>query len=303
MIRLLCWLLLASPVFGADAYLFTSFRGNGETGVFAAVSSDGKKWFPLRHDQPWVQPEHAGMLTRDPWLGRGPDGVWHMLWTWGWTKGPTGPLRIGHSTSRDLMAWSPQEEIRVMNQFPDARNAWAPEAIWDEAKKEWVIFWASTIGGGKDYDHRIYATRTKDWKSFSKSELYFDPGFNCIDSTIVHDGKRWIMIFKDERAAPPVKRLRLAFAASPQGPWSGVTEPFSGDWVEGPTAVKIGSDWWIYFDHYTKPQHYGAMTTRNWKSFTDVTSGISFPEGQRHGTVVKIPAGVARKLCDSCGLP
>jgi hypothetical protein len=37
-----------------------------------------------------------------------------------------------------------------------------------------------------------------------------------------------------------VKRLRLAFADSPGGPWKDTTEPFSGDWVEGPSAVKIG---------------------------------------------------------------
>jgi hypothetical protein len=36
-------ILLAVPLFGADQYLFTSFRGNGETGVFLAASSDGHR--------------------------------------------------------------------------------------------------------------------------------------------------------------------------------------------------------------------------------------------------------------------
>jgi hypothetical protein len=36
------------------------------------------------------------MLMRDPWLGQGPDGVWHMLWRWGWTaKDMGGKLKIG----------------------------------------------------------------------------------------------------------------------------------------------------------------------------------------------------------------
>jgi hypothetical protein len=297
--RLLLPLVLVAPLLGADAYLFTSFRSNGETGVFAALSTDGKKWTPINNDQPWIKPEQPGMLMRDPWLGKGPDGVWHMLWTWGWTKDKSGPVRIGHASSKDLVTWSPQEEIRLMENFPDTRNAWAPEAVWDPGKREWIIFWASTIMGGKEYDHRIYATRTKDWKTFTKSELFFDPGFNSIDSTIVHEGPRWIMIFKDERQNPPVKRLRLAFAKSPQGPWNGVTEPFSGDWVEGPTAVKIGPDWYIYFDHYAKPQHYGAMTTRDWKTFTDVTGEQTFLPGQRHGTVVNIPGDMAKKLSEN----
>ena len=293
--KLLLCLLLSLPL-SAETWLFTSFRSNGETGIFAALSTDGKKWTPINHDKPWIAPQHEGMLMRDPWLGQGPDGTWHMLWTWGWTKGATGPLRIGHASSRDLTTWSAQDEIRVMETFPDARNAWAPEAVWDSTRNEWIVFWASTIGNGKGYDHRIYATRTKNWKEFSKSELYFDPGYNCIDSTVVRDGNRWIMLFKDERPDPPVKRLRLALATSPQGPWTNVSEPFSGDWVEGPTAAKIGQEWWIYFDHYAKPQHYGAMTTRDWKTFTDVTEQLSFPNGQRHGTIVKISDETAKKL-------
>jgi hypothetical protein len=66
--------------------------------------------------------------------------------------------------------------------------------------------------------------------------------------------------------------------------------------VEGPTAAKIGQEWWIYFDHYAKPQHYGAMATRDWKTFTDVTEQLSFPNGQRHGTIVKISDETAKTL-------
>ena len=104
------------------------------------------------------------------------------------------------------------------------------------------------------------------------------------------------MIFKDERKTPLKKNLRLAFANSPAGPWTGISEPFSESWNEGPTAIKIGVDWWIYFDHYQKPQHYGAMRTHDWKAFEDMTSQVHFPSGQRHGTVVSIPETVAMKL-------
>jgi hypothetical protein len=66
--RFLSLLLLLAPLFAADSFLFTSFRSNGETGVFAALSSDGKTWKPLNNDQPWIQPEYAEMLMRDPFL-------------------------------------------------------------------------------------------------------------------------------------------------------------------------------------------------------------------------------------------
>src|SRR4051794_35457202 len=124
--RLILLSALASGLFAADTWLFTSFRGNGETGVFPATSHDGRQWNPINGNQPWIKPEVPGMLMRDPWLGQGPDGTWHMLWTWGWTRGAAGPLRIGHTSSRDLVHWGPQQEIPVMQQEPGARNAWAP---------------------------------------------------------------------------------------------------------------------------------------------------------------------------------
>ncbi len=306
MFRIALLVLLSLPLFAADQYLFTSFRNNGETGVYLALSSDGKQWRTLNGDKPWVLPQVPGMLMRDPWLGQGPDGVWHLLWTWGWTRAGSGEkLKIGHTTSKDLLTWTPQREVPVMETEPLARNAWAPEAAWDNMKSEWVIFFASTIPGrfpntegtgDTGYNHRIYSLTTKDWNTFTPTKLLFDPGFNAIDSTMVHDGNRWIMIFKDERKTPLKKQLRLAFASSPDGPWRNVSEPFTDPWVEGPTAIQIGADWWIYFDHYTKPQHYGAMRTRDWKTFKDMTAQVSFPAGQRHGTVVRISEALAQKL-------
>jgi hypothetical protein len=255
MFRVLLLLLAATSCLAGDWFLFTSFRKNGETGVYFALSEDGRRWTALNSNQPWITPQHAGMLMRDPFLARGPDGTWHLLWTWGWTRKDTGGgLKIGHASSRDLIAWSAQQEIPVMQDEPEARNAWAPEAVWDERAREWIVFWSTTIPGrfpdseatgDSGYNHRIYATHTRDWASFSPAQVWFNPGFNSIDATVVRDGKRWIMILKDERRTPVKKNLRLAFANAPAGPWTGVTEPFTKSWVEGPSAVKIGSDWWI----------------------------------------------------------
>ena len=302
--RWLLTLLFALPLLGADHYLFTSFRRNGETGVFFAASTDGREWQPLKENQPWLKPEQPGMLMRDPWLGQGPDGIWHMLWTWGWTRAEAGGhLQLGYASSKDLVHWSPQRALPVMQSEPTARNAWAPEAVWDAADKEWIVFWASTIPGrfptteaegDSGYNHRIYSMTTRDWNTFTPARVFFDPGFNCIDATIVHAGGRWIMVFKDERKTPQVKRLRLAFADSPRGPWRDVTEPFTEDWVEGPSVAQVGDEWWIYFDHYSRPQHYGAVRTKDWKTFDPVP--VTFPADHRHGSVVKITDAMARTL-------
>ena len=284
-------LFLALPLFAADQYLFTSFRSNGETGVFYAVSPDGFHWTAL--EKPFLKPEKPGELMRDPFVAQGPDGTWHMVWTWGWTG-----HSLGYASSKDLVHWTSHREIEVIH---EGLNVWAPEAVYDPKQKEWILFWSTTIpgrfpdsdkSGDNKYNHRVYASITKDWQSFSPAKLWFDPGFNCIDATVVQSGKQWVMIFKDERKDPLQKKLRLAFADSPAGPWKNVTEPFTSDWVEGPTAIQIDGWWTIYFDHYAKPQHYGAVRTKDWKNFEDVTGQMEFPAGQRHGTVVKIRSGM-----------
>ena len=305
MTRVIGLILLCAATLAADAFLFTSFRRNGETGVFFALSSDGRKWETLGSGA-WVKPEMQGMLMRDPHLVKGPDGVYHMIWTWGWTrKEAGGKLKIGHTSSRDLVNWESQRGIDVFDNQPAARNVWAPEAVWDEGARQWVIFWATTIPGrfsetettgDSGYNHRLYAMTTKDWRTFTEPKLWFDPGFNAIDSTLVRDGKRWIMIFKDERRDPVQKKLRLAFADSASGPWRNVTESFTIDWVEGPSAIRVGQEWWIYFDHYTKPHYYGAVRTRDWKTFEDVSKMVSFPEDHRHGTVIRISDEEASRL-------
>jgi hypothetical protein len=305
-------LLWAITAFAADTYLFTSFRSNGETGVFFATGQDGRRWEPLNGNQAWIRPEHKGMLMRDPFLVRGPDRTWHLLWTWGWNRAETGGgLKIGYSSSRDLVRWTAQREIPVFPNEPTAKNAWAPEAAWDENRKEWVIFWSTTIPGrfpdtestgDSGYNHRMYSMTTKDWIHFSAPKLWFDPGFNCIDGTLARLGNgKYVLVFKDERKNPLVKRLRLAFGDSPAGPFTGVTEPFTGDWVEGPSVLRIGGEWWIYYDHYSKPRHYGASRTKDWKTFEDMTSQVSFPADHRHGTVVRLTEAEAKALSGHAG--
>jgi hypothetical protein len=112
---------------------------------------------------------------------------------------------------------------------------WAPEMVW-ETLAAWLIFWSTTITGPhpseqeNGYNHRLYSMTAKDWKMFAEPKPWFDPGFNCIDATLVQDGKRWVIIFEDERRMPEKKNPGLAFADSPAGPWTGVI--FSDSWVK-----------------------------------------------------------------------
>ncbi len=296
-------------VFGAadTAYLFTYFTRNGEDGLHLAWSEDGYKWQALREGRSVLAPKIGAKekLLRDPCVARGPDGTYHMVWTSGWwEKG------IGYASTRDFITWSVQRELPVMAHEPTARNSWAPEIVYDEGRGEFVLFWATTIPGrfpktdaaSEDrLNHRIYCTTTKDFQSFTPTALFYDPGFSCIDATFLRADSRQWLILKDETKFPePAKNLRLAPAESVQGPFGPLSAPFSpsGLWSEGPTAVKIGDEYLVYFEAY-RDRHYCAMRSRDLKTWEDVTAKVQFlfegtEERMKHGSVM----AVSRVLID-----
>jgi len=278
-----------------SAYLFSYFKGNGEDGLHLAWSEDGYSWKALKGDSSFLSPAVSkDKLMRDPCIIRGADGLFHMVWTVSWTdKG------IGYASSKDLIHWSEQQFIPVMSHEPTARNTWAPELTYDKKKKEYMIYWATTIPGlfpetqttaDNSYNHRIYYVTTKDFKKYSDTKLLYDPGFNSIDATIVKDGKRWVMFLKDETREPAQKNLKVAFAKKLSGPYSKAGDPITGKfWAEGPTTLRKDNTWIVYFDKYTEHK-YGAVSSSDLEHWADVSDKISLPKGIRHGSIFEISA-------------
>lgn len=275
-----------------SAFLFCYFKGNGD-GLHYAYSDDGFKWKPLLNDSVFLTPTVGGdKLFRDPCIIKGADGNYHMVWTVSWhDKG------IGYASSKDLVHWSQQKFLPVMMNEDSARNTWAPEITFDPKKKEYMIYWATTISGRfpqrdtsaeSGYNHRIYYVTTKDFKNFSKTKLLYDPGFSVIDASIVRDGKNWVMFLKNETRYPVEKNIRVATAKKLQGPYSKPGASITGKyWAEGPTAIRIHGQWVVYFDKY-RDHNYGAVTSKDLLHWSDVSDKLSFPPGVRHGTVFKI---------------
>lgn len=294
------WLAANGLIQKAEGYVFSYFKGNGEDGLHLAYSEDGYKWNTLKNDTSFLTPEVGkDKLMRDPCIIKGGDGLYHMVWTVSWTdKG------IGYASSKDLIHWSKQEFIPVMAHEKGARNTWAPEITYDSKEKKYMIYWASTIEGKftetqseeeKGYNHRIYYTTTKDFKKFSRTKLLYEPGFNVIDATILKQDKGYIMFLKDETRKPVQKNLKLAYSDHLTGPYSKASAPITGNyWAEGPTAIKIDGSWVVYFDKYTQKK-YGAVkqTANGWE---DISEKMSFPQGLRHGTVLKVPAELIQQL-------
>ena len=309
-------LLLLALVLGAagglraaddTGYLFTYFTKNGEDGLHLAWSRDGYHWEALNGGRSCLTPAVGRQrLMRDPCVTRGPDGTFHLVWTTGWWEN-----NIGHASTRDFIHWSTQQEIRVMGDEPAVRNSWAPEIDYDTKRGDFLIFWASDIRGrfpetraaaGKDLNNRIYCTTTKDFATFAPTRLFYDPGFSVIDATILPAHGRFYLIVKDESLVPPKKHLRIAASDDLEGPYAAPDPPFTppGLWVEGPTAIRIGDEFLVYFDAYMV-KHYGAMRSRDLQTWEDVTAQMRFPnedtpERMRHGTVIAVPMSLIEQL-------
>jgi len=213
-----------------------------------------------------------------------------------------GEKGIGYSSSKDLVHWTEQRYIPVMEHEANARNCWAPELFYDKATQQYYIFWSTTIPGrftnGEEqkYNHRLYFTTTKDFNSFVKTSLFYDEGFSVIDAAIINVGKKYFMFLKDETDKPntPEKNIRIATSDKAEGPYTAPGKAITGPyWAEGPTPVKINEKWFVYFDKYTEHK-YGVVVSTDLLHWTDESDKISMPQGIRHGTAFE----VSKKVID-----
>jgi hypothetical protein len=287
---LLILAVLAPAAWGArHPILFAYFKDQGKSGVYFALCDDCYQFQPLNHGDPWLPPSLPGELMRDPFLTRGPNGEFHMVWTWDWRV-----KKIGYAHSRDLIHWSEQREIALMAEVAGAENAWAPEIYWVTAKKKWLIVWSSTAEGRDG--HRIYSSLTADFRDFSKPAVFFDPGYSVIDATLLHTRGRYYLIFKDEREQPLHKEIKIAEGPTIEGPWSKVSAPITGPWCEGPSALELGARYVIYYDHYREPQRYEAVESTDLEHWSPIIDKAGFPPGARHGSFLPVTPEEARRL-------
>ena len=304
--------MLSANLFGSDekankanndsseeALLYSYFKGNGQDGLHLAFSTDGYNWQSLKNDKSFLSPEIGGKLMRDPSICQGPDGTFHMVWTTGWwNKG------IGVAHSKDLINWSKQEFLPVMEHEEKAKNCWAPEIFYDESSKTYLIIWSTTIPGRypetdnpkDDSNHRIYYVTTKDFETYTPTRLFYEPGFNVIDAFIAKHQDQYILFIKHEQKNPIVqKNIRIAVSNRAAGPYGPAGESISPSWVEGPSAVNIDGKCFLYFDGYTRHRMEGQVSSdlKNWEN---ITNKLQFPDGTRHGTVFKVSKEVLERL-------
>ncbi|HVT79592.1 MAG TPA: glycoside hydrolase family 43 protein [Phycisphaerae bacterium] len=284
-------------------YLFTTFKGEQTPmteQIYFGLSADGLHWDALNKGDPVLVTDIGEKGARDPYLLRTHDNKFVILATdlninlnkdWN---------RATHAGSKSLLIWQSDDLVkwskpRLVKVAPDdAGCTWAPEAIYDEATKDYLIYWASTTKSDNFAKHRIWSVRTPDFQTFSKPEVYIEKPNTVIDTDIIRDGNRYYRFTKDEK----LKAITMESADKVAGPWADV-EGFSlatMQGYEGPAAFQLKpadgdqpATWCLLLDYYSKGQGYKPFTTTNIATgkFTP-NNEITFPFRFRHGSVLAL---------------
>lgn len=312
-------LMMSTGVVSAgEVYLFTGHREPALDGLHLLYSYDGCHWDSIRGT--WLVPEVGNKraeyynthtrsmdaarfapqsMMRDPSIAVGPDGRFHLVWTIAWA----GEKGFGYASSENLIDWSEQRIIPVM-EGAETDNVWAPELFYDDTRGRFMIVWSSSIPEerytdadrlGQNVCHRLYYTTTEDFETFEPAKPFYDPGFNSIDGFVAKSGEgEYRLILKDNRK-PGFSNLFCVTASDPEGPYSEPSECFGPTYSEGACAVKVGDKWLIYFDVYREGR-FGAVETTDFKTFTPIDDRISVPPGHKHGTIIKIDETILNAL-------
>ena len=143
----------------------------------------------------------------------------------------------------------------------------------------------------------MYYTITKDFKSFTPTEILYADGFNVIDATIQKHVDQYIMFLKYETILPPPeKNIRIVRSSKLKSENNSALASISPDaWVEGPTVIQKDGNWIVYFELYRK-HRMGGVSSPDLENWIDISGSIKFSEGTRHGSALKVKKGVLKKL-------
>jgi hypothetical protein len=274
-----------------------------------ALSTDGRHWKPLNDNQPiWEQ------QMRDPYVRKGPDGLWRILATGGGrgkNREKVGPSCL-YATSRDLIHWQVEGPLPLMKDVRNdtgalARNIWAPEWFYDAKAKEYVLFWSSSFKDAGWKESQLWYCRTRDWNTFTPAKVLFNPPYSVIDGTLQeHNGTYYLFHKEEEFGAKTGERraIRVATSKSLEGPYSIVEGHLNKGQIvpvitEGPTVMKdpIKLGWLLLYD-YPMANGFGASYSPDLINWT-VEEDVSFPPDVRHGCVSLLTLKEAKTLLET----
>ncbi|KAG6361418.1 hypothetical protein INS49_009645 [Diaporthe citri] len=215
----------------------------------------------------------------------------------------TGSRGIFVWESTDLINWKNERLVQVEDKT--AGMVWAPEALWDANKGQYLVHWASKFYAASDTAHtgtpsniKIRFAYTSDFKTFSAPATYIDYApTNIIDLNILpygsSDTNAYLRFLKDET----LKNVFVEYSTTGlNGTWTrpGGSGAYIRAQTEGPAAYwdnKAAGKVNLLVDYYGG-NGYAPVTTTNPRSNSGWAnaSTADFPGGLRHGSVLPITA-------------
>ncbi|KAF4983669.1 hypothetical protein FZEAL_975 [Fusarium zealandicum] len=213
-------------------------------------------------------------------------------WDWATRKGSRG-LVVWSSTN--LVDWS-KPSLRIVEE-ETAGMTWAPSVVWEEAEKQYYVFWASRHYDSKDTQHtgvasldRIRYATTKDFVDFSPPKDYHSlPDTPLIDQEFQYLGEpgHYIRFLKNE-TVNQVYQEKTENGIF--GTWTripGYVRPETP--LEGPASfadIRTPGLYHLLLDDYTQYVPFQTSDIESPKWERSNTSG--FPKGLKHGSVTPL---------------
>lgn len=290
-------------------YLLCYFVGNApeQERVHLAVSKDGYNFKPLNGNKPVITQTLGKKCMRDPFIVEGKDGCYYIIATdmkseEGWVSNHA----LVSWKSTDLINWTDETIIDIRDfggEFANTNRSWAPQAIWDEKKGEFMVYW--TISTAENDCAGIYYAYTTDFKTLTKPEpLYIRKGIQTIDADIVYNEKngKYYMYYKHEED----QTIAYVTSDSLTGPYD--TKPIvcslAPSGVEGSLMYRItGTGTWVMImDEYGKKRYF-AQQTYDMENFMPLKrKSYNFSFGVRHASLIPISDKQYKKLVKHFGV-
>ncbi|MCQ2537658.1 MAG: glycoside hydrolase family 43 protein [Lachnospiraceae bacterium] len=262
-----------------NCYLFVHFTSDCDEGeqIRFSLSKDGLHWNDVNNGEPVLISNIGEKGARDPFIVRDEkNGKFYIMATdlkiasgkgWKWAQ---------YDASRDLLVWESDDLVNFKGPWAvtvgveDAGCVWAPEAIYDEEKQAFMVFWASMTPKNDETlaKQKIYRAYTTDFRTFTEPEEYIKRENHVIDTDIVRvdltnaTKEGYVRFSKDETT----KNIRTDFGKTlDKDAFENITAPTleAMPGVEGPICFYIQQikKWCLLVDRYATHGGYIPLLT------------------------------------------
>lgn len=244
---------LLDPLAG---YLISYFNHEGDEkeSLKLAYTYNGYLWYTINNDKSILKPSTGTKQLRDPSFVRNKEGELQLIGTQGWDNPSIYCFdvdeKINFINERLLKVNSSSSEMTMSE-----KQAWAPEAFYDRYRDTTVIVWSSPKDDG------MFVSFSNDLLDISYPRQLVDVGYPIIDGTIVKDGYKYTMYYKDERM--PMEEYSRIYRMSGNDYLNFTDQSdvaVSGFQCEGPFVMKSDYHVFIFYDDYTRKQYLASIT-------------------------------------------